>query len=58
MFLDDYQLPSTKKAIRFVTTNLGWAVEEEGIADELHHWVVLRTPHAPPERNFDHFVDF
>ncbi len=58
VFLDDYQLPSTKKAVRFVTTNLGWAVEEEGIADELHHWVVLRTPRAPPERNFDHFVDF
>jgi predicted O-methyltransferase YrrM len=58
VFLDDYQLPSTKKAVRYCTSNLGWAIEDQGVADELHHWVVLRTPHAPPDRSFDHFVDF
>jgi predicted O-methyltransferase YrrM len=56
--LDDYQLPSAKKAVRFCLTNLGWALQEEGIADALHHWAVLRTPAVPIERNFDHFVDF
>ena len=56
--LDDYQLPSAKKAVRFCVGNLGWALEEEGIADELHHWAVLRTPTVPLERNFDHFIDF
>jgi len=56
--LDDYQLPSAKKAVRFCLTNLGWALQEEGIADPLHHWAVLRTPAVPLERNFDHYVDF
>lgn len=58
VFLDDYQLPSVKKAVRYCTTNLGWTLEEEGVADDLHHWVVLRTSAVPPQRNFDHFVDF
>lgn len=58
VFLDDYQLPSIKKAVAFCTRDLGWAIEEEGAADEQHHWVVLRTPATPPERAFDHFVDF
>lgn len=58
VFLDDYQLPSSKKAVRFCTSNLGWALEAEGVADELHHWAVLRTPTVPLERDFDHFVDF
>jgi predicted O-methyltransferase YrrM len=56
--LDDYQLPSAKKAVRFCVTNLGWALQEEGIADARHHWAVLRTPAVPLERNFDQFVDF
>jgi predicted O-methyltransferase YrrM len=56
--LDDYQLRSVKKAVRFCVANLGWALQEEGIADERHHWAVLRTPAIPLERNFDHFVDF
>jgi len=56
--LDDYQLPSVKTAVRFCLSNLGWGLEEEGAADELHHWAVLRTPDAPRERNFDHFIDF
>ena len=40
------------------TTNLGWKVEEVSAPDDLHQWAVLRTPEAPPERSFDHFVDF
>ena len=56
--LDDYQLQSVKKAVRFCVSNLGWALQEEGIADERHHWAVLRTPAIPLERAFDHFVDF
>lgn len=58
VFLDDYQLPSIKKAVRFCTTNLEWALEEERVADDFHHWAVLRTPAVPLERTFDHFVDF
>jgi predicted O-methyltransferase YrrM len=58
IFLDDYQLPAVKKAVAFCTRDLGWAVEEDGAADENHHWVVVRTPAQPRERRFDHFVDF
>lgn len=58
IMLDDYQLRSTQKAVRFFTRNLGWTIEEEGRADHLHHWVVLRTAAPPLERDFDHFVDF
>ncbi len=58
IFLDDYQLPAVKKAVAFCTSNLGWAVEEDGAADENHHWVVVRTPAQPRERKFDYFVDF
>ena len=58
IILDDYQLPSAKKAVRFCLTNLGWALQEEGAADPRHHWAVLRTAAVPLERNFDHFVDF
>lgn len=56
--LDDYQLPSAKKAVRFCTTNLAWTLVEEGAADEFHHWAVLRMPRSPLQRDFDHFVDF
>jgi predicted O-methyltransferase YrrM len=58
VFLDDYQLPAVARAVSFCTTNLGWTVEEVSAPDELHQWAVLRTPAAPPERRFDHFVDF
>ncbi|MBI4346980.1 MAG: class I SAM-dependent methyltransferase [Elusimicrobia bacterium] len=58
IFLDDHQLPSTRKAVGFFTRNLGWTVEEQGVADPLHHWVVVRTTPVPLERAFDHFVDF
>jgi predicted O-methyltransferase YrrM len=58
VFLDDYQLPAVARAVSFCTTNLGWTVEEVSPPDELHQWAVTRTPAAPPERRFDHFVDF
>ena len=58
VFVDDYQLPAVARAASFCTTNLGWSVEEVSAPDELHQWAVLRTPEAPPERRFDHFVDF
>ncbi len=58
IFLDDHQLPAIRKAVAFCTNDLGWAVEEEGSADERHDWVVLRTPATPRERRFDDFVDF
>jgi predicted O-methyltransferase YrrM len=58
VFLDDYQLPAVARAVSFCTTNLGWELEEVSPPDELHQWAVLRTSAAPPERRFDHFVDF
>lgn len=58
VFVDDYQLPSVARAVSFCTTNLGWKVEEVSSEDDLHHWAVLRTAHVPPQRPFDHYVDF
>jgi predicted O-methyltransferase YrrM len=58
IFLDDYQLPSIKKGVAFCTSNLGWTVEDDGVADAKHHWVVLRTSRQPRKRDFDYFVDF
>ena len=58
IFLDDYQLPSVKKAVAFCTSNLGWTIEDKGVADAKHHWAVLRTTTQPRERKFDYFVDF
>jgi predicted O-methyltransferase YrrM len=58
VFLDDYQLPAVARAASFCTTNLGWKLEEVSPPDELHQWAVLRTPAVPPERRFDHFVEF
>jgi predicted O-methyltransferase YrrM len=58
VFIDDYQLPSIRRAISFCTTNLGWKIEQASTDDDLHHWAVLRTAQAPPPRSFDHYVDF
>jgi predicted O-methyltransferase YrrM len=58
IFIDDYQLPSVAKAVAFWINNAGWRLEEESREDPEHGWVVLRTADQPPERNFDHFVDF
>jgi hypothetical protein len=52
------QLPAVARASAFCTTNSGWAAEEVSPRGDLHQWVVLRTPATPPERPFDHFVDF
>lgn len=58
VFVDDYQLPSVARAVSFCITNLGWTVDEVSADDELHHCTVLRTAHVPPQRSFDHHVDF
>jgi predicted O-methyltransferase YrrM len=58
VFVDDYQLPSTRRAVSFFTTNLGWKIEEVSTHDDRHHWVVLRTARIPTQRPFDHYVDF
>ena len=58
VFLDDYQLPAVARAVLFCTTNLGWTLEEVSPPDALHQWAVLRTPETPPERRFDHFIEF
>lgn len=58
IFLDDYQLPSIRKAVAFCTSNLGWAVEDQGSSTAKHRWIVLRTTEQPLERKFDYFVDF
>jgi predicted O-methyltransferase YrrM len=58
VFLDDHQLPAVARAASYCATNLGWTFEEVSAPDELHQWAVLRTPRVPPERRFDHFVEF
>jgi predicted O-methyltransferase YrrM len=58
VFVDDYQLPSIRRAISFFTTNLGWKIEEVSTDDARHHWTALRTPRTPTQRPFDHYVDF
>jgi hypothetical protein len=44
--------------VSFCLTNLGWVLEEESPADELHQWAVLRTPRDPIPRTFRDFVEF
>lgn len=58
IFVDDYQLPSTARAVSFCTTNLQWTIEDMSTQDPRHQWAVLRTAPVPPERSYDHFVDF
>ena len=58
IFLDDYQLPSVKRAASFFVINVGWTVVSISEVDHLHHWAVLRTSAEPEDRPFDHFVDF
>jgi predicted O-methyltransferase YrrM len=58
VFIDDYQLPSIRRAVSFFTTNRGWTVEEQNDTETDHHWIVLRTATEPDTRPFDHFVDF
>jgi predicted O-methyltransferase YrrM len=58
IFVDDYQLRSIARAVSFCTTNLDWTIEEVSVRDPLHQWAVLRTARVPPQRGFDHYVDF
>lgn len=58
VFVDDLQLPSVARGVSFCVTNLGWEIEEDASADDLHHWAVLRTARKPAPRRFDHYVDF
>jgi predicted O-methyltransferase YrrM len=58
VFVDDLQLRSVARAVSFCVTNLAWEIEEDARADDLHHWVVLRTTRDPVPRSFDHYVDF
>jgi len=58
VFVDDYQLPSIRRAVSFFTTNLEWKIEEGSTDDDRHHWAVLRTAQISTERPFDHYVAF
>jgi predicted O-methyltransferase YrrM len=58
IFVDDYQLPSIARAVSFCTTNLQWTIEDMSTQDPRHQWAVLRTAPVPPQRSYDHFVDF
>ncbi|MDQ6775826.1 MAG: class I SAM-dependent methyltransferase [Actinomycetota bacterium] len=58
VFVDDFQLRSVARAVSYCTSNLEWTIEAVSVAEDLHHWVVLRTPDIPPERPYDHYVDF
>jgi predicted O-methyltransferase YrrM len=56
--VDDYQLRSVARAVSFCTSNLRWTVDDLSGDETGHHWAVLRTPPAPVERGFDHFIEF
>lgn len=58
ILVDDYQLRSVSRAVSFCTSNLGWIVETQSTHDARHHWAVLRTAPDPPQRGFDHYVEF
>jgi predicted O-methyltransferase YrrM len=58
IFVDDYQLPAIAKCVSFCLTNLSWTLEEVAQPDDLHQWVVLRTPRNSIPRSFRDFVDF
>ena len=56
--LDDYQLPAIRRAVAFCLTNLGWALEEVGSADERRRWAAIRTAATPDTRQYDYFIEF
>ena len=58
IFLDDYQLPSVRRATSFFVINLGWTHVFVSNPDVLHRWAVLRTSPESDDRQFDHFIDF
>jgi predicted O-methyltransferase YrrM len=58
IFVDDYQAAAIARAVSFCLKNLEWTLEDVSLFDAYHQWAVLRTPRAPIERKFPHFVDF
>lgn len=56
--VDDYQLPATVRAVSFFVANRQWTLESVSREDDLHQWVVLRTPLEPDTRPFTYFIDF
>jgi predicted O-methyltransferase YrrM len=58
ILLDDYQLPGIRRAVSFYAENLNWRVEAQSSADDLHHWVAVRTADADDARDYRHFVEF
>jgi predicted O-methyltransferase YrrM len=56
--VDDYQLPSVKKASSFFVENLNWKIESVSTDDPLHHWAAIRTAVTADERPYDYFVAF
>jgi predicted O-methyltransferase YrrM len=58
IMVDDYQLPSIRRAASFCLTNLDWTLEEASAEDEVHQWAVLRTTQHDDTRTYDHFLDF
>ncbi len=58
IFLDDYQIPSVRKAVTFFLSNMKWTLEEVSESSDTHQWAVVRTRHEPLERTFKDFIDF
>ena len=59
VFVDDVQLEGVRRAVNFFVTNLGWVPEDEGVEDEHHSWIVVRTGSVDAfYRRFDEFVEF
>jgi predicted O-methyltransferase YrrM len=56
--LDDVWMPATRAALSYFTTNLGLTHENPGDKSAARRFAILRTPPAPPERAWDHFVPF
>jgi predicted O-methyltransferase YrrM len=58
VFVDDVQLASVARAVKFCIKNLHWTSEDGG-REWAHEWTVLRTgPREAFERPFDEFVHF
>ena len=59
VFVDDIQFKGVRRAVNFFVTNLGWVIEDEGVDDEFHSWIVVRTGSEDAfYRRFDEFVEF
>jgi predicted O-methyltransferase YrrM len=58
IFLDDFQLPTIRKAAEFFVENLSWKVEDVSPLADQHQWAALRTAEREDARDFQYFVDF